>query len=106
MPGDEEIAKRLRQLNVPVVLAINKTDDKQARARVSEFHQLGFSPVVEVSAEHGDGVYELLDAMMAAAPRHTFGARAGHRRDLGCHRRPAERRQVVAGQSPGPRRSA
>ncbi len=34
VPGDQEIAKRLRQLDVPVVLAINKTDDKPGRARV------------------------------------------------------------------------
>ena len=68
VPGDQEIARRLRQLDVPVVLAINKTDDREARARAGEFHRLGFSPVIEVAAEHGDGVYELLDAVMAVLP--------------------------------------
>src|SRR6185503_14162186 len=61
VPGDEEIARRVRKLNVPMLLAVNKTDDKTARARVDEFHRLGTEPVFEVSAEHGDGVYELLD---------------------------------------------
>src|SRR6185295_9275693 len=60
MAGDKEIAQRVRGLNRPVVLAVNKTDDKRARARAVEFHQLGFDPVLEVSAEHGDGVAELL----------------------------------------------
>src|SRR5687768_14398969 len=51
--GDQEIAAELRRTGVPVVLAVNKTDDKRARAGVAEFYQLGFERVVEISAEHG-----------------------------------------------------
>src|SRR5262245_9067176 len=58
--GDERIAQELRQTGRPVLLAINKTDDKRARGSV-DFYGLGFDPVFEVSAEHGDGVAELLD---------------------------------------------
>jgi small GTP-binding protein len=65
VPGDEQIAQRIRALNVPVVLAVNKTDDHEARRRAGEFHRLGIDPVVEVSAEHGDGVFELLDEVVA-----------------------------------------
>ena len=65
VPGDEEIARRVRALGVPVVLAVNKTDDHEARRRVNEFHRLGLDPVLEVSAEHGDGVFELLDEVVA-----------------------------------------
>jgi GTP-binding protein len=65
VPGDEQIAQRVRALGVPVVLAVNKTDDHEARRRVVEFHRLGFDPVVDVSAEHGDGVFELLDEVVA-----------------------------------------
>jgi GTP-binding protein len=61
VPGDEEIARRIRALGRPVILAINKTDDKKARARAVEFFRLAFEPVFEVSAEHGDSVAELLD---------------------------------------------
>jgi GTP-binding protein len=68
MPGDLEIAQRLRALGKPVLLAVNKTDDKRASARAPEFHQLGFDPVLEVSAEHGTGVAELLDAANAQLP--------------------------------------
>ena len=68
VPGDEEIARRVRALGVPVVLAVNKTDDHEARRRVNEFHRLGLDPVLEVSAEHGDGVFELLDEVVARLP--------------------------------------
>ena len=62
--GDEQIAQELRQTGVPVMLAINKTDDKRARNAVMEFYQLGFEPVMEISAEHGQGVGDLLDEIV------------------------------------------
>ncbi len=68
VPGDEEIAKRVRVLGVPVVLAVNKTDDHSARD-VFEFHRLGIDPVIEVSSEHGSGVAELLDEVVARLGR-------------------------------------
>jgi GTPase len=68
VPGDEEIAKRLRTTGKPVVLAMNKTDDRRAAARVLEFYRMGFDEAVEVAAEHGDGVYELLDLVLARLP--------------------------------------
>src|SRR5205809_7366395 len=54
--GDQAIAAELRRTGAPVVLAVNKTDDKRGRAGVAEFYQLGFEPVIEISAEHGQGV--------------------------------------------------
>src|SRR5215212_6686242 len=66
--GDEEIAAALRSVEAPVVLAVNKTDDKRARGRALEFYQLGFDDVVEIAAEHGDGVGDLLDAIAARLP--------------------------------------
>jgi GTP-binding protein len=63
--GDEEIARTLRPVGVPVFLAVNKTDDKRARARVAEFYQLGYEPVMEIAAEHGEGVADLLDDVMS-----------------------------------------
>ena len=70
VPGDEQIATRLRAAGVPVLLVVNKTDDKVARSRALEFHALGFDPVFETSAEHGEGVYELLDQVIAQLPSH------------------------------------
>ena len=68
LPGDQEIAERLRQVNVPVLMAVNKTDDKRARGRAVEFYKLGFEPVVEIAAEHADGVGDLLDEVIARLP--------------------------------------
>jgi GTP-binding protein len=62
--GDERIARELRETGHPVLLAINKTDVKRAQASAMEFFQLGFDPVLEVSAEHGQGVAELLDEIV------------------------------------------
>ncbi len=68
VPGDQEIAAQLRAVSVPVVLAVNKTDDKRARGRAVEFYQLGFEPVVETAAEHGEGVGDLLDEIIQRLP--------------------------------------
>jgi GTP-binding protein len=68
VPGDQEIAARLRTVHVPVLMAVNKTDDKRARGRAGEFYQLGFEPVVEVAAEHGDGIGDLLDEVIQRLP--------------------------------------
>ena len=68
LPGDLEIADRLRTADVPVLLAVNKTDDKRARGRAVEFYQLGFEPVVEIAAEHATGVGDLLDEVIARLP--------------------------------------
>jgi GTP-binding protein len=67
--GDQEIAEVLRAAGVPVILAINKMDDKRARAGALDFFQLGFDPILEVSAEHSDGVGELLEAITERLPR-------------------------------------
>lgn len=66
--GDEEIASTLRAVKAPVLLAVNKTDDKRARGRALEFYQLGFEPVVEIAAEHGEGVGDLLDEIVQRLP--------------------------------------
>ena len=64
IPGDEEIAKAARDTNVPVILAINKTDDRKAREGALELYRLGFETVVEISAEHGQGVGDLLEEIV------------------------------------------
>jgi GTP-binding protein len=75
--GDEDIAAAVRAANVPVLLAVNKTDDRRARAGALELYQLGFDPVFEVSAEHGHGVGELLDEVVRRLP----GTARSRRRD-------------------------
>src|SRR6476646_3184123 len=66
IPGDERIARELRETGRPVLLAVNKTDDKRSQKSVVDFYQLGFDPLLEISAEHGTGVAELLDEIVKA----------------------------------------
>jgi GTPase len=66
--GDREIAQVIREAGKPALLAINKLDDKRARSGALEMYQLGFDPVFEIAAEHGDGVGDLLDAIVRALP--------------------------------------
>jgi GTPase len=62
--ADQMIAGDLRQIGRPVIVAINKTDDKRAQDASLEVYRLGFDPVLEISAEHGQGVADLLDEIV------------------------------------------
>jgi len=62
--GDETIAREVRETGLPIIFVVNKTDDKRAQRAVPEFYQLGFEPVLEISAEHGNGVGDLLDEII------------------------------------------
>jgi GTPase len=66
--ADEEIANSLRSANVPVLVAVNKTDDRRSRDAAGEFHRLGFEPVIEIAAEHGQGTGDLLDEVIKRLP--------------------------------------
>ena len=68
VPADEEIARALREAGAPVVLAVNKTDDRRSRHGAAEFYRFGFDPVVEIAAEHGTGVGDLLDEILKFFP--------------------------------------
>ena len=66
--GDREIAQAVREAGKPALLAVNKIDDRRARDGALEMYQLGFEPVLEIAAEHGDGVGDLLDAIVRVLP--------------------------------------
>ena len=65
LPADQEVAEALRGSGKPVVLAVNKSDDRRAQAGTLEFHRLGFEPVIAISAEHGRGIGDLLEEVIA-----------------------------------------
>ncbi|HEX3254340.1 MAG TPA: ribosome biogenesis GTPase Der [Gaiellaceae bacterium] len=67
-PGDEEISEILRRARKPVVLVANKVDDPQDESSAHEFHRLGLGEPVAISAMHGHGTGDLLDAVVAALP--------------------------------------
>jgi GTP-binding protein len=66
--GDREIAQAVREAGKPALLAVNKIDDRRARSGALEMYQLGFDPIFEIAAEHGDGIGDLLDAIVHALP--------------------------------------
>jgi GTP-binding protein len=67
-PLDEELARLLRSTGKMVVIAANKADATRLEADAGEFHRFGFDELVPVSAEHGDGVGDLLDALVERFP--------------------------------------
>ena len=68
VPADREIADVIRRAGGQVLLAVNKMDDRRARDRALEFYQCGFEAVLEIAAEHGQGIGELLDEIVARLP--------------------------------------
>ena len=62
-PMDEEIARWLRAEDTPVVLVGNKAESSAASAGLMEAYSLGFDQPVAISAEHGEGVVDLFEAL-------------------------------------------
>ncbi|HET6910581.1 MAG TPA: ribosome biogenesis GTPase Der [Mycobacteriales bacterium] len=80
---DAAVARVLQRAGKPVVLAANKVDDARGEAATAELWQLGVGEPMPVSALHGRGSGDLLDAVLAAlpaAPAETEGQPAGPRR--------------------------
>ena len=67
LPSDGEIAEVLRRSKKPVVLAVNKADTA-SRDNVYDFYKLGLGEPYLISASHGGGVGDLLDAVCAEFP--------------------------------------
>ena len=60
--ADEDVAMKLRKSGKPVVLAVNKLDNYSPE-KLYEFYNLGLGEPYGISAEHGNGIAELLDAV-------------------------------------------
>ena len=65
---DRDLAKMLRRLGKPVTLAVNKIDTQARESLAHEFHSLGFTELVPVSAEHRLGLDELLEHATSGIP--------------------------------------
>jgi len=66
--ADEEVVKILRRSGKPVILAANKVDDERAEAEAYGLWNLGLGEPYAVSALHGRGSGDLLDAVLAVLP--------------------------------------
>jgi|SoiMethySBSTD1v2_1073268.scaffolds.fasta_scaffold87432_5 GTP-binding protein len=67
-PVDRDVAQLLRRASVPVLVAANKVDSAHQEALAAEAHELGLGDVIGLSATHGRGTRELLDAILENLP--------------------------------------
>jgi GTP-binding protein len=65
---DLELARLLRKADRPLFLAVNKVDSDKQSPLIADFHRLGIRELFPISAEHGRGVDDLLDAVIAVLP--------------------------------------
>lgn len=73
-PADQEVAQILRRnqrevngkLRPPVLLVVNKADSEARRSRALEFYELGMGEPYAISAQHGTGTGDMLDALIAS----------------------------------------
>jgi GTPase len=68
VPLDEEIARWLRGADTPIVLVANKAEGRAAEQGVLEALALGFGDPVQLSAEHGEGIADLFEAIAPYLP--------------------------------------
>ena len=71
LPLDKEIAGMLRERDKPFLLAANKVDSKEGRDGLTQFHALSVDRIHPVSAEHGTGMSEILEEIVARMPERT-----------------------------------
>src|SRR5690606_30938743 len=67
-PMDEEVAKLLRKVTKPVLIAVNKVDNAMRQKDAYEFYNLGLGEYYTISGNSGSGTGELMDALMEAFP--------------------------------------
>src|SRR4029079_2652413 len=67
-PTDRAFADFARRAGKPVILIANKSEGKQGEAGALEAYALGLGDPVQISAEHGEGMGALYDALRALIP--------------------------------------
>lgn len=69
---DLELANILRKSDKPIIVAVNKIDFKKAKDNVMDFYELGFDNIVNISAEQGKGLGDLLEEIINNINYETF----------------------------------
>ena len=64
-PADRFVADVLRRSGKPVTVAVNKSEDRDSAVITAEFHSFGFGEPLAISAEHRQGIDDLLDRTLA-----------------------------------------
>src|SRR5580704_793176 len=81
MPADGAFADLVRRSGKPTILVANKSEGRAGAAGALESYALGLGEPVSISAEHGEGLAELYDALRAALPDATGEAREPETQD-------------------------
>jgi len=74
---DLELVRLLRKTGRPLFLAVNKADSEKQGNIVDEFHRLGIKQMFPISAEHGRGIDDLLDAVLEVLPAQELATEDG-----------------------------
>ena len=80
-PADQEAAELLRTAKAPLIVAVNKVDNTQREADAAEFWSMGWEETYSISASHGRGTGDLLDAIVWALPPETEAELARKKRE-------------------------
>lgn len=68
--NDKYLANILHKSNKRVIMAFNKTDNKDSLIHKYDYYELGFSEFIEISAEHSKGISDLLDLIVLDFPKY------------------------------------
>ena len=115
--ADCEISDLLRSCNKPVVLVANKADNAKLESQTADFYQLGVGNPLSVSAQHGRGINELLQAIIRLLPEPSVGVADSDRPKLAIVGRPnvgksmllnaiVGKERAIVDQTPGTTRDA
>lgn len=94
VPDDRAFADLVRRSGKPVIVVANKAEAKSSTAGVLEAHALGLGDPVAISAEHGEGLVDLFEALREALPEATKKPKRGDDKEEEAE--PAARRIRVA----------
>jgi GTP-binding protein len=74
LPVERELASLVRKSGKPAILIANKSEGRAGEAGALDAYSLGLGDPVAISAEHGEGLADLYDALRAALPAQTGSA--------------------------------
>jgi GTP-binding protein len=80
-PADQDAAELLRKTTKPVLVAANKADNQKREQNAVEFYAFGWEDTFAISANHGRGVADLLDAVVWALPAESDAEKARKARE-------------------------
>jgi GTP-binding protein len=90
LPGDQAFAELVRRAGKPVIVVANKSEGRATHPGINEAYALGLGEPVAISAEHGEGLAELYDALRMLMPEPEAETEADGEQGEGAAAAPAE----------------